>query len=495
MTLGETDSPDSWLVELPPSARQSWSAVAVAGAVFIAFLAVIPFTGRTLIELNALFPSLDAIAFITDLITAVLLFAQFSISRSRSLFVLANGYLFTALILGFAAGLLGYTILKQEKRAPTVSETSARRAIGWSVSAVFVLVCGLTWLATGGVTLLPPIILPDGRGLSSLVIYPIWFTILISAAPTILLLTRRSVLDQWLMVVALAFILELVLSGLLASVRFGVGFYAGRAFSLVTSSLVLIILLSETTRLYARLSRSNRMLRRERDSKLLTLEAMAAAFAHEIKQPLTAITFNGSAALKFLNQTPPDLEEVELALKDTIVDGHRASQILDSIRELFGKSELKKERIDVNSLTREVLRALESDIASHRIETRVELASELPPIMGHKGQLQEVIINLVHNAIEAMDAVDGDRILKVGTDLSADEEIAVVVEDTGPGLSSEEANTIFEAFVTTKSHGMGLGLAICRMIVERHEGRLSVSSADPRGAIFRVTLPKVGLSH
>jgi len=139
------------------------------------------------------------------------------------------------------------------------------------------------------------------------------------------------------------------------------------------------------------------------------------------------------------------------------------------------------------------LRALESDIARHRIETRVELASELPPIMGHKGQLQEVIINLVHNAIEAMDTVDGDRILKVGTDLSADEEIAVVVEDTGPGLSSED--TIFEAFVTTKSHGMGLGLAICRMIVERHEGRLSVSSADPRGAIFRVTLPKVGLSH
>ena len=118
-------------------------------------------------------------------------------------------------------------------------------------------------------------------------------------------------------------------------------------------------------------------------------------------------------------------------------------------------------------------------------------SDELPPIMAHKVQLQEVITNLVHNATEAMDLVDDDhRMLKLRTQLSADNTIAIIVEDTGPGLDAEKSDAIFDAFVTTKPHGMGLGLAICRTIVERHGGQLSASSANPRGAIFRITLPR-----
>jgi signal transduction histidine kinase len=526
MALGETDGADTWLVDLPPTARQSRLVAAVAAAAIIAFGAVIPFAGRPLVQFNALFPSLDAIVFIIDLITSVLLFAQFSISRSRLLLVLANGYLFTALIviphaltfagafsptgllganiqtgswlfifwhLGFAVSLLVYALLRGEKWAAPISEASALRAIGWSVAGVFGLVCGLTWLATGGATLLPPIIL-DGRRISPLVIYPISFTMLISAAPIVVLaVRRRSVLDQWLMVVALVFILELALSGLLPSVRFGVGFYAGRVFSLITSSVVLIVVLAETTWLYARLARSNALLHRERNNKLMNMEAMAASIAHEVSQPLGAISINGSAALRFLGRTPPDLGEVESAVKRTIGASLRAGQVLDNLRALFGRAELKRERLDVNNLTREVLRFLESDIESRGIEIRVELASGLPPVMGHKGQLQEVIINLLHNAIEAMDSVDGQRMLRIRTELNAGDTISVAVEDTGPGLGSEETNSIFEAFVTTKSHGMGLGLAICRMIVERHGGQMSASPADPRGAIFRITLPQIKL--
>jgi signal transduction histidine kinase len=131
----------------------------------------------------------------------------------------------------------------------------------------------------------------------------------------------------------------------------------------------------------------------------------------------------------------------------------------------------------------------------HRVATSVDLAPELPPIMANKAQLQEVIINLVHNAIEAMDLVaDDHRMLKFGTQLSADDTITITVEDTGPGFDAEKSDALFDAFVTTKPQGMGLGLAICQMIVEHHGGQLSASSASPRGAIFRITLPRTNLT-
>ena len=123
------------------------------------------------------------------------------------------------------------------------------------------------------------------------------------------------------------------------------------------------------------------------------------------------------------------------------------------------------------------------------------MASKLPPVLGHKGQLQEVINNLVRNAIDAMDSIDGQRALNVSTELNADDAVTVAIADTGPGLGSGKTSAIFEAFVTTKPDGMGLGLPICRMIVERHEGQLLVSSADPRGAIFRIILPQANLHH
>jgi C4-dicarboxylate-specific signal transduction histidine kinase len=227
----------------------------------------------------------------------------------------------------------------------------------------------------------------------------------------------------------------------------------------------------------------------------MNLEAMAASIAHEVRQPLAAIALDGETALLFLERTPTDLGGAEAAVKSMVDASRRVGQIFDNIRSLFGKAELKKERLDMNSLILEVLRALESDIKAHGIETHIELTAKIHPVMGHRGQLQEVIINLIHNAVDAMDSVDGHRALKVRTEPSAGDAIAVAVEDTGPGFGSKDANTIFEAFVTTKTHGMGLGLAICRMIVERHEGRLSASSAYPRGAIFQIILPQATLPH
>jgi C4-dicarboxylate-specific signal transduction histidine kinase len=306
---------------------------------------------------------------------------------------------------------------------------------------------------------------------------------------------RRSVLDLWLMVVAVAAISELGLVSL-TSARFVLGFYAGRLFSLVTSTTVLVVLLAETSRLYARLVHSNMMLQRERQNKLMNLEAMAASISHEARQPLGALASNASAAVRFLKRTPPDLDEAQSALNRIVGDSRRASEIFDNLRALFGSSEQSLDPVDVNKVIVAALDGLRTDLTDHEITTRVELTPELPSVAGHEGQLQEVIVNLVRNAIDAMNTTQNVlRALQVKTAHQGDK-IIVSVEDTGPGIDPEKLDHIFDPFVTTKGHGMGLGLAICRMIVERHEGELSASPAHPHGVVFQIVLPKIrALGH
>ena len=253
---------------------------------------------------------------------------------------------------------------------------------------------------------------------------------------------------------------------------------------------VLTALFSERSESEARLARSNMMLQSEQNNKLMNLEAMAASISHEVRQPLTAIAANGSAALRFLARSPPDLQEVRSALDTIVSDSHRAGQVFDNIRALFGSADRRHEPIDVNAMVFGVLRALRGELDDHGVTTRTELTSELPLVMGHRGQLQEVLLNLVRNAIEAMDAVqDGSRVLGVRTERHERDAIIVAVKDTGPGIDTEKLDGIFEAFVTTKPQGMGLGLAICRMIIERHSGQLTASSDGKRGALFQFVLP------
>jgi signal transduction histidine kinase len=173
-----------------------------------------------------------------------------------------------------------------------------------------------------------------------------------------------------------------------------------------------------------------------------------------------------------------------------IGDSHRASQVFDNIRALFGKADEGHGPIDVNQLIRDVVIGFQEDLAQHGITARVELKGDLPKIVAHRGQLQQVLINLIRNAIEAMQADRNDhRVLQVSSRLHGDDRIIISIEDSGPGIDPRHAENIFDAFVTTKSAGMGLGLALCRMIIERHSGELSVSPAHPRGSIFRILLP------
>jgi signal transduction histidine kinase len=256
---------------------------------------------------------------------------------------------------------------------------------------------------------------------------------------------------------------------------------------------VLAALFAERRESEERLARSNMLLERERENKLMNVQAVIAAVAHEVRQPLAVISINASAAQRWLERTAPNQDEARAALAGIKNESLRASEVFDDMRTLFGKGDWERQPVAVNDIILSVTRSLEGQLNDHEVVVHRELAADLPLIAGHSGQLREVIFNLVNNALEAMCSATGrSRVLKVRTELRDRDTIAVAIQDTGPGIDPDKLAGIFSAFVTTKTHGTGLGLAICHMIVERHGGQLTASSDGKSGALFRFILPIEG---
>ena len=256
------------------------------------------------------------------------------------------------------------------------------------------------------------------------------------------------------------------------------------------SAYVLAALFAERRESAARVARSNVLLQRERDNKLLNAQSIVAAIAHEVRQPLTRITAGGNAGQRFLKMVPPQQDKAQTALEGIVNAGHRTSEIIEGFRALFAQSDQRQQLLDVNEIIRGALEPMSSELADHHVEVRSELMSALPHVYGNRSQLQEVISNLIVNAIEAMETTSSrDQVLRVRTELCDDKAIAVVVKDSGPGIEKDTPGSIFTPFVTTKGHGKGLGLAICRMIVEHHGGKLTASSHHKDGASFQFLLP------
>jgi len=228
-------------------------------------------------------------------------------------------------------------------------------------------------------------------------------------------------------------------------------------------------------------------------SRQTAVGAMAASIAHEINQPLSALVTNGGIGLRLLANAGAASDELREVFQRIIDDGHRASHIIASVRAMFRKDHRQRSALSVDDLVCDVLALVRGELASQRVSLHVELQRELPAVVADRVQLQQVLLNLITNAVEAMSSVeDGERSLLVKSELHGTSDVVIVVEDSGPGIDPKHIDCIFDALFTTKSHGMGLGLSICQSIVESHDGRLWVSNRIPRGSVFHVQLPGGG---
>ena len=228
-----------------------------------------------------------------------------------------------------------------------------------------------------------------------------------------------------------------------------------------------------------------------RVARTTTMGEMAASIAHEINQPLAAVVNNASASLRWLGQDPPNVKRARSVLERVVSDAGRASEVISSIRGMLEKGSQERVQLDLNDLVREVMTFVRADLRHHGITVRVELAEDLPRIEGVRIQLQQVLLNLIANAVESMASVEHRaRVLTVRSQKIGDNDIAITVEDTGTGIDQTDLERVFEPFFSTKPEGMGMGLSICRSIIEGHGGRIAASAARGGGTVFQVTLPQ-----
>jgi signal transduction histidine kinase len=525
-TRGTTDEHSMLLANLPPSQTHVRLALAVIAVLLIAFAVTLPFRDILLPRVAPSVAILQTAITINDLITAVLLYAQFSIVRQRGLLILASGYLYSALIvipyaltfpgvyaptgllgaglqttswlywcwhLGLPFAVIAYAMLKDVDRKIGAAQGPASAVIGLSAGIVIALVCGLALLAIVGEPFLPKIQSDPLKVNVSLplLIFSGCLLLPIVIALALLWRRRRSVLDLWLKVMCVAWLVEIIIGTLLVTARFTLGWYGSRIYSLIAAIVLLIVLLSETTTLYANLARSTMRRRAAGEARQVAMDAMAASIAHEIKQPLAAIVLNSETALLLLSEAAPDVDEARAALHCVVDDSHRASAVIGGIRSMYRKGSHGRAWLDVNGLVREALTTAQIELRTHRVSVSVELDNKLPQVLADRGQLQQVFQNLIMNAIEAMHVTpESSRVLRTRSNIVRDSNnIMVSITDFGTGIGEKDKDRIFEPFFTTKSAGTGIGLTICQSIIESHGGALRAFANRPYGTIFEVVLP------
>jgi len=508
-----------------PSRGEVRLGIAIVGLLLLVSMALLPFRHQPIGEVTAFLPSIYSVIFVGELIIGTMLFAQANIFRSRALTALASGFVFNAFLLipylltfpGIfsASGLLGaginsaawmmacrrlafpisvilYVLLRRRETGEVASQAAQAPVLTALVIAI-VMAVTVAIIAVIGEPYLPPLFQNRTEGAASnlLAFNLVNLALALLAAGALLFRARPTLLETWLLVSLALWLVQSVLN-LPLQARFTLGWYSLQLTILSAHLCVLVALIMDSNRLYARLAISTARERRERDGRLLTLDAVASAISHEVGQPLTAVTLNAAASLNWLTQKPPRIDRAMNALQDTKDAGQRAFEVIQSVREAFRKGSGTLTEISVNRLVLDTAGLFERELATEKISLEVTLDDASPVIVAHRVQIQRVIINLLTNAIESVRA-SSKRMKSVVVRTSADGSDAVLISisDNGEGISAEKLPHIFEPFFTTKSKGTGLGLSLSRTIIEEHAGQMWASS-DLEHCTFYVRLPRCG---
>jgi signal transduction histidine kinase len=512
------------IATIAASATQRRTAVGVIIVLMIVAALVAPFADRQLGRVDAFIPVLQTVLAVADLITALLLFAQYVILPQRALLAVASAYLCSASFAflqtltfpgGYAAagligdgsnspawffvlwhitfplGILVYALMKDRRKTVAPSGRPAELDIGLTVAGVGVAVAALAWLATAGVGHLPAfyqasVVEQTRLGNQVNIGLLLWYAVVLA----VLFLRRTTVLDVWLIVVLVAWLPNFLVAALASSVRFSLGWYAARSFALIASFMLLSVMLTEMTLLYSRLANAFSLLRRERANRLMSVDAATAAIAHEVRTPLAAIALNANSARAELRSTEPSVQEVDAILKDIEADAQRAGEVIAGIRALFGHRTDSRTTTNLADCARKALSLSQPELLAHQVSVTTSFLDNQAQVGADTVQLQQVILNLIANAIDAMGAVaPDDRQLTMSTEVREGSAV-LTVQDAGAGIPMADRDRIFDAFFTTKRLGTGLGLALGRTIVESHGGELRLAeSSGVRGSTFEIVLP------
>jgi len=512
------------LFDTPPERQDTGLALLVVCVVFLALGVLLIAPDLRLRQINAFIPMVDSVIMVGDLTTATLLYVEALVFRSRAITVLASGYFFGGLLIlahalsfpdAFAAeGLIGgginttpwiayfwrgtipaavilYVLLR------TADENSKwRTKRPWSMimlglSAAVACASAVVLLTTVGHDLLPSIFLTPARINFTNTLRINWALIALLGAATVMLYRRRSsVLDSWLLV-ALATCTAHALLNLETWGRFTVGFYSQFILLVFSHFLVMLALIAETNRLYARLALSTAARKREHDHHLMSLDAVAAAISHEIGQPLSASLLNARAGLGWLARQHPNVEKAIEALRSTIEDEQRTFDVLKSVRTMFTNNAPSFSEFSFGDLVRETVLLLDKELAARKISLELSLDEALPPITADRVQMQRVLINILINAIQSLGSTRRrTRKIRISSASPDDKSVQLEISDTGRGIAPDKIEQMFEPFFTTKPKGTGLGLSLCRLIVEDHGGQLWAAPGEKHGMSVILKLPR-----
>ena len=530
--VSDRDSLVSVLLSAAPAAAGQRRAAILLGALALAaFIATVPIAQLKFPRFPGIILIANTLAFVNDAVTAALLFGQYAVSRSRALCVLAFGYLFTAFMAvshaisyaevfsptGLIPGtpwlypawhaVLPVTIiwfafrpLSQSSRAwagsPLVPIVVASLGAGC-------LALATTWVIAEAHPWLPTLVV-DGRLMPVSKLVVVMLLLLPLGALLALLTSRhRSVLDLWLTVVMLTWLCTICLVSFVSAERYDVGWYIGRMFEVLTSTFVLMVLLTETIWLYESRAQAVATEQRGRERRLNEMEAIlvhlsrvnelgrhVTTLIHEISQPLATISMLAQASLKRSNTSTEPLRKLLEPLAESAAN---ALTVVQRLRTFIKDNQPARRIQELPEMIEDAISlASFGDVAAVEIVTRYN--PNASTAFYDRVQIAQVVFNLVRNAIEAMAGVDGGR-LTVATESSSRGMVEIRIADTGPGLSPAIRSKLFEPFVTTKAGGLGVGLSICRVIVEAHSGRLWAEDNPGGGTVFCFTLPEQPLDR